>query len=343
MAKDISSDIGPDMWGVTIKEPGGPDVLTLGRLPIPAPGPGEVLIKVAAAGVNRPDCLQRAGLYPPPPGASPLPGLEVAGEIVAIGESSPDTQNSTQWQVGDQATALTPGGGYAGYALAPIGHILPIPGGLDLVHAAALPETTFTVYSNLFMRGRLSAGETVLIHGGSSGIGTTAIQLAHLMGATVFTTARTTEKCAACRKLGATEAFNYAEEDWVNKTLEATDGRGVDMVVDMVGAPYFDSNLSCLAMDGRLVVIAVQKGSQTDFDMRKLMLKRHTIMGSTLRPQSVEAKNRIAQGLKRDVWPLIEQGKMGPILHKSFPCDQAADAHRLMESNQHIGKIVLTF
>ena len=324
------------MRAVEISAPGGPDVLMPTTLPVPAPGRGEILIRVVAAGVNRPDVLQRSGAYPPPKGASPLPGLEVAGTVAAVGAGV------TGWAVGDSVCALTPGGGYAEYCVAPAAQVLPIPAGLGMIQAAALPETYFTVWTNLFERGRLTAGETVLIHGGSSGIGTTAIQLAEAFGAIVLTTAGSPEKCAACERLGADRAINHRSEDFVAVTKEVTQGRGVDIVLDMVGGSYVPRNLACLAVEGRHISIAFLSGAEVTLDLRPLMVKRLTMTGSTLRPQPIANKARIAQGLKDRVWPLLEAGTVGPVIHTTFPLAQAADAHRLMESSAHIGKIMLT-
>jgi NADPH:quinone reductase len=325
-----------EMRAVEIKQPGGPEALVPTRRPMPKPGPDEVLIKVAAAGVNRPDVLQRQGGYNPPPGASDLPGLEVAGEIVAVG---PDTK---RWKVGDRVMALVAGGGYAAYCVAPGPQCLPIPGKLDLVHAAGVPETFFTVWTNVFERGRLQAGESFLVHGGSSGIGTTAIQLASRFGARAFTTAGSDEKCSKCKELGAAVAINYRTQDFVQVVKEATGGQGVDVILDMVGGDYMAKNLQCLAVEGRLVQIAFLKGAKAELNFAGLMVKRQTITGSTLRPQSVTQKGAIAQALEAKVWPLLAAGQVAPLLHATFPLDQAAEAHRLMESSAHLGKIVLT-
>ena len=324
-----------DMTAIEIAQPGGPEVLKPGRRPVPAPGAGEVLIEVAAAGVNRPDVLQRQGGYAPPPGASDIPGLEVAGKIVAVGDSA------GSWKVGDSVCALVAGGGYAEYCAAPAPQCLPVPGKLDLVHAAALPETFFTVWTNVFDRGRLQRGETFLVHGGSSGIGTTAIQLAHGFGARVIATAGSDEKCEACRKLGADIAVNYRTEDFAAKVMEATEGKGADVILDMVGGDYIPKNLSCLAVEGRLVQIAFLKGSKAEINLAPIMMKRQTLTGSTLRPRSVAQKGEIAHSLREKVWPLLESGKIAPVIFKTFPLAQAADAHRLMESSAHVGKIVL--
>ena len=324
-----------DMTVIEIAQPGGPEVLKPGQRPVPAPGAGEVLIEVAAAGVNRPDVLQRQGGYAPPPGASDIPGLEIAGKIVGVGDSA------GSWKVGDSVCALVAGGGYAEYCAAPAPQCLPVPGKLDLIHAAALPETFFTVWTNVFDRGRLQRGETFLVHGGSSGIGTTAIQLAHGFGARVIATAGSDEKCEACRKLGADIAVNYRTEDFAAKVMEATEGKGADVILDMVGGDYIPKNLSCLAVEGRLVQIAFLKGSKAEINLVPIMMKRQTLTGSTLRPRSVAQKGEIAQSLQAKVWPLLESGKIAPVIFKTFPLAQAADAHRLMESSAHVGKIVL--
>ena len=314
---------------------GAPEVLTLAAAPTPRPGAGDVLIRVAFAGVNRPDILQRSGRYPPPPGASPLIGLEVSGEIVALGDGV------TSWRVGDRVCALTNGGGYAQFAVAPEGQVLPIPAGLSLEQAAALPETFFTVWSNVFERGRLGAGESLLVHGGSSGIGVTAIQMARARGATVYATAGSSEKVAACVALGATAAINYRDEDFVAAISRLTEGRGVDVVLDMVGGDYIGRNLRCLALGGRLVQIAFLKGSKAEVDWLALMVRRLTYTGSTLRPQSTAQKAAIAAALRREIWPLVEKGAIVPQIFKVFEFAQAAQAHTLMESSQHIGKIML--
>lgn len=323
------------MRAVEIARPGGPEVLRLAERPVPVPGPGEILIRVAAAGVNRPDCLQRAGLYAPPKGASDLPGLEAAGEIAALGPGVAD------WEVGDRVTALLPGGGYAEYAVTPAAHALPVPGDLSMVEAAALCETFFTVWTNVFGRGRLAAGETFLVHGGSSGIGTTAIQLAHARGARVIATAGSEEKCAACRGLGAELAVNYRETDFVAAVLAATAGRGADVILDMVGGDYIARNLKALAEEGRLVQIAFLQGPKAEINFAPLMMRRQTITGSTLRPQSVEAKARIAGALLDEVWPLLAAGRLRPVMDRVLPLAEAAAAHERMEGSAHIGKIVL--
>jgi NADPH2:quinone reductase len=307
--------------------------LRLCARPVPRPEAGQVLIRVAAAGINRPDLMQRAGKYPPPPGASDLPGLEVAGTIAASA--------APEWKEGDAVCALLAGGGYAEYATAPAGQCLPIPAGLTTVEAAALPETVFTVWNNLFVRGRLRAGETALIHGGASGIGTMAIQMAVAFGATPLVTAGTEEKCAACRALGAALAVNYREADFVAAVLEYTKGNGADAVLDMVGGDYLPRNLDCLAPDGRHISIATQRGGRAELDIVKIMQKRLTLTGSTLRPRPVAEKAALAQGLREQVWPLIEAGRIRPLIHKTFPLAQAQAAHELMESGEHTGKVVL--
>lgn len=320
------------MRAVEISVPGGPEVLKLTERPKPVPGHGEVLIEVAYAGVNRPDALQRAGAYDPPPGASDLPGLEASGTIVGIGPGV------SRWSVGDTVCALLPGGGYADFVTTPADHCLPIPDGMDLRDAACLPETFFTVWSNVFTRGRLRAGERFLIHGGTSGIGTTAIQLAHVRGARVFATAGSEEKCTACLNLGAERAMNYRTEDFV-AVLKAEGG--ADVILDMVGGDYIPRNLKALAPDGRLVQIAFLTGPKAEVNFAPLMVRRLTITGSTLRPQSVAAKAAIAQDLLQEVWPLLSAGRIAPVFDSLFPLEQAADAHTRMESSAHIGKIVL--
>ncbi|MGE5548048.1 MAG: NAD(P)H-quinone oxidoreductase [Solirubrobacterales bacterium] len=326
----------PDtMTCIEITQPGPADVLKPATRPTPRPGKGEVLIRVAAAGINRPDVLQRQGAYPAPPGASDLPGLEVAGTIAALGEGV------TSWTVGDAVCALVPGGGYAGFATTDARHCLPVPKGLDMVQAAALPETVFTVWHNVFERGGLKAGERFLVHGGASGIGTTAIQMAKGLGATVFATAGGQAKCEACRTLGADRAIDYTAEDFVEVVKAETKG-GVNVILDMVGGDYIPRNIKALAPDGRLVNIAFLKGSTADLNFMSVMLKRLTLTGSTLRPQSDEAKARMAASLRDKVWPLIEAGRIRPVVHATYPLEKAAEAHGLMESNTHIGKIVLT-
>ncbi len=320
---------------VALRAPGGPDQLVLAEGPTPTPSAGEVLIRVAAAGVNRPDVLQREGKYPPPPGASPILGLEVAGTVVGHGADVRD------WNVGDQVCALVAGGGYAEECVAPAPQCLPVPKGLSLIEAAALPETCLTVWTNLFQRGHLAAGETVLIHGGAGGIGTTAIQLAHAYGARVVTTAGTAEKCAACVTLGADWAINYHASDFVAEVRRLTGDRGVDVVLDIVGGEYVARNLRALAVEGRLVQIAFMQGSRVELDVRPIMTKRLTVTGSTLRPRSVAEKGAIACAVRERVWPLIEAGRVRPVIDRVFPLADAAAAHRRMESSAHIGKIVL--
>ena len=328
------------MRAVEISSFGAPDVLRLGQRPVPQPGVGELLIRVAASGINRPDVLQRAGHYAPPPGASDLPGLEVAGVIEAG-----DTQAmaSAGLKVGDRVCALVAGGGYAQWCVAPVGQCLPVPAGLNDIEAASLPETFFTVWSNVFDRGRLQAGEFLLVQGGSSGIGVTAIQLARAWDATVIVTAGSDEKCAACIELGASHAINYKTQDFVAEVQRITNGRGVDVVLDMVAGDYVAREVECLAEDGRLVIIAVQGGVKSSFNAGLVLRRRLTITGSTLRPRSVEFKAAIAQSLRSRVWPLIEQGKVRPVIYQTFDAGDAAAAHALMESNQHTGKIVLTW
>ena len=332
-----ASDQTPEtMRAVEITAPGGPDVLKPCTRPTPAPADHEILIHVAAAGVNRPDALQRAGAYPPPPDASDLPGLEVAGTVAAAGK------DVTRWQTGDAVCALTAGGGYAEYVAVHADHALPIPTGLDMVEAGALPETCFTVWHNVFERGALQPGETLLVHGGSSGIGTTAIQLAKALGSTVFVTAGSAEKCTACLALGADRAINYRDEDFVEVVQAETNRRGVDVILDMVGGDYIARNHRIAAEDGRIVQIAFLKSSKAEIDFTRLMIKRLTHTGSTLRPRTDEVKAGIARALERTVWPLIADGKVKPLIHKTFALEDAASAHALMESSAHIGKIVLT-
>ena len=324
------------MTAIEIREPGGAEVLHPVQRPLPVPGVGEVLIEVAAAGVNRPDISQRLGHYPPPPGASDIPGLEIAGRIAAIG------LGVHRQMVGQEVCALVSGGGYATHCLAPAPQVLPVPKGLSLIEAAAIPETFFTVWTNLFERGRLKAGESALIHGGSSGIGTTAIQLATAFGARVFATAGSTEKCRACERLGAECAIDYKREDFAAVIKERTGGAGVDVILDMVGGDYFQRNLDSLAVEGRLVYIAFLRGARVEGSLDRIMRNRLTITGSTLRPRTVEQKGAIAAALHREVWPLIEAGRVRPQIFKTFPLAEAAAAHRLLESSAHIGKIVLT-
>lgn len=324
------------MIAIEISSPGEPEVLVPVERPTPSPGPREVLIRVAAAGVNRPDVMQRRGKYPPPPGASDIPGLEVAGTVSAVGEGV------REFRVGDAVCALVAGGGYAEYCVAPVPQTLPAPKGLDLTAAAAIPETFFTVWTNVFDRGRLASGESILVHGGSSGIGTTAIQLAKARGARAFATAGSDDKCRACVELGAERCINYKSEDFVAAVREATGGRGVDVVLDMIGAEYFARNLDVLAIEGRLVEIATQRGSKTELNIMLVMQRRLTITGSTLRARSIEEKGIVAAGVREHVWPLIESGAVRPYVFATFPLRDAAAAHRLMESSTHIGKLVLT-
>ena len=324
------------MTAIEISEPGGPGVLAPAERDVPRPGPGEVLIAVEAAGVNRPDVMQRKGLYPPPPGASDIPGLEVAGTVVAHGDGVAEPA------VGARVCALVTGGGYAQYCVAAAPLCLPVPRGLDMAHAAGLPETFFTVWTNVFDRARLAPGESILVHGGSSGIGTTAIQLARAFGATVYVTAGSREKCDRCVALGADAAINYRDEDFVERIGALTGGRGVDVVLDMVAGDYLAKNIKCLATEGRLVIIAVQNGPRVEsFNVLPIMLKRLTVTGSTLRPRSVEEKAVIARALEARVWPLIEAGRVKSVVYSVLPLADAAAAHRLMESGEHIGKIVL--
>ncbi len=329
------------MRQIDMTGPGGPEVMRVTDAPVPQAGPGEVLIRVAAAGVNRPDVAQRSGTYPPPPGASPVLGLEVAGEIVALGEGVADLR------LGEQVCALVNGGGYAEFCVAPAGQCLPWPAGYDAVRAAALPETFFTVWANLFgpglpSGGHLQAGQSVLIHGGSSGIGTTAIQLARAFGARVFVTAGSADKCAACVALGAEAAIDYKTEDFVARIQALTDGRGVDVVLDMVAGGYLSRNTQVLARDGRLVVIAVQGGLRDpDFNIALMMMKRLVITGSTMRPRTAAEKAALRDGLLAEVWPLLDAGRCAPVVHGVFALEDVGAAHRLMESSAHIGKIVL--
>ncbi len=316
---------------------GGPETLVPAEAPVPAPAADEVLIRTQAIGVNRPDVAQRAGSYPPPPGASPILGLEAAGEVVAIGA------DVTRWRIGDRVCALTNGGAYAEYVTAPEAQTLPWPDGYDALAAAALPETFFTVWANLFMIGRLAAGESVLIHGGTSGIGVTALQLAHEFGATAYATAGSDAKTAACLRLGATAAINYRTADFLTEIRALTDNRGVDVVLDMVGAPYTPRNLRCLALDGRLVQIAFLEGSKLEsFDLLPIMMRRLTLTGSTMRPRSTAQKGAIAAELRARVWPVLSAGRCRPVIHAVFPFAEASQAHRLMESSAHIGKIMLS-
>mgnify|MGYP001216312224 CR=1 FL=1 len=329
-------DLPEKMTAIEITQPGGPEVLKPTQLPVPSPGTGEILVKVTAAGVNRPDVMQRLGNYPPPKGAPETPGLEIAGTIAAIGE------DVTGWKVGDELCALVAGGGYAEYCIAPALQCLHIPRGMDMTEAAALPETFFTVWDNVFTRGGLKKGETILIHGGSSGIGTTAIQLATAIGAKALVTAGSAEKCEACEKLGAIAAFNYRETDFVEGVQAATGEMGVDVVLDMVGGDYVARNLRVLAKGGRLIQIAVQHGTKAEIPVHVIMMKQITFTGSTLRPRSVEEKALITEQLREKAWPLIEAGKVKPLIHEQFPLEEASKAHALMDSSAHIGKIVLT-
>jgi NADPH2:quinone reductase len=324
------------MHAVEIAKPGGPEALVPTERPLPTPKPNEILVKVAAAGVNRPDILQRQGLYAVPPDASDLPGLEIAGEVVACGAKA------SRWKVGDKVCALAHGGGYAEYCVVPEVQALPVPTGLSVVEAASLPETFFTVWSNVYDRGRLKAGETLLVHGGSSGIGVTAIQIARAMGNRVLATAGSDDKCAACVRLGADKAINYRTQDFLAEVQAATDGKGVNVILDMVGGDYVPKELKCLADEGRLVFIAFLRGPKTELDINEVMRRRLTLTGSTLRPRPVEFKGAVAASLREHVWPLIESGKIKPVIFKTFPLAQASEAHKLMESSQHIGKIVLT-
>jgi len=324
------------MRAVEITKPGGPEVLKPAERPRPVPGENEILVKVAAAGVNRPDVLQRMGNYPVPPGASDIPGLEVSGEVVQTGKGV------TLWKPGDKVCALVAGGGYAEFCAAPEVQALPMPKGLTPVQAASLPETFFTVWSNVYDRGRLAPGETLLVQGGTSGIGVTAIQMAAAMGNRVYATAGSDEKCVACVRLGAERAFNYRTQDFEKEIHAATGGKGVNVILDMVGGDYVPRELKCLADDGRLVFIAYLRGPKTELNIDAVMRRRLTITGSTLRPRPVEFKGAIARSLRGRIWPLIEAGRIKPEVYKTFPLEQAADAHRLMESSQHIGKIVLT-
>jgi NADPH:quinone reductase len=323
------------MTAIEITAPGGPDVLNPKTLPTPKPGAGQILVKVAAAGVNRPDIAQRSGSYPPPSGHSPLPGLEVAGEVAAVGAGV------TRWKAGDKVCALVNGGGYAEYCLAEEPIALPIPSGLDMVHAAAVPETFFTVWNNVFERGRLAAGEWFLVHGGSSGIGTTAIQLAKAFGAKVIATAGAADKCKACVELGADRAVNYKTEDFVAVAREVTGGKGIDVILDMVGGDYTERNIVAAAEEGRIVQIAVLGGAEVKINIARVMMKRLTLTGSTLRPRTRETKAGFARALESKVWPLLAAGKIKVVLDSTFPLARAADAHRRLETSAHVGKVVL--
>ena len=324
------------MRAIEITAHGKPEVLKPGTRPVPQPQPGEVLVRVAAAGVNRPDVLQRMGLYPVPPGASDIPGLEIAGTVAAVGAGV------TAWKPGDALCALVQGGGYAEYCTAPVPQCLPIPKGLSPVEAASLPETFFTVWSNVFDRARLAPGESLLVQGGSSGIGVTAIQMAKAFGHKVLATAGSPQKCAACEELGADRAINYRTEDFVAVAKEATGGRGVDVILDMVGGEYVDRELKCLADDGRVVIIAMLGGARSTVSLNEILRRRLVLTGSTLRPRPVEFKGAIARSLREKVWPHIESGRIRPVVFRIFPLDEAAQAHALMETGQHIGKIVLS-
>ena len=324
------------MRAVEISKPGPPEVLRTVERPDPTPGAGDVRIRVSAAGVNRPDILQRQGAYPPPPGASDLPGLEVAGVIDVLGSGV------SEWHVGDRVCALVSGGGYATLCTAPAVQCLPIPRGMDFVTAAAIPETFFTVWTNVFDRGRLRAGESALFHGGSSGIGTTAIQLAVARGSRVFATAGSDEKCRACEQLGAERAINYRSDDFVEVVKQLTGGQGVNLILDIVGGDYIARDLAALAVEGRLVVIGFMGGDTATIDFRRVLGRRLTITGSTLLPRSAVEKGEIATALRWEVWPLLEQGAVKPVVYRTFPLEDAAAAHRLMESSEHVGKIVLT-
>lgn len=332
----MTTEIPTEMTAIEIAQPGGPDALKPGTRPVPTPAEGEVLVKVAAAGVNFPDVMQRRGNYPPPPGASDIPGLEIAGVVISLGAGVKGLQP------GDEICALVSGGGYAEYCVAPAAQCLPVPDNFDMVRAAAIPETFFTVWTNLVDRGELQAGQWVLIHGGSGGIGTAAIQVAHALGARVLTTARTAEKCAMCETLGADRAINYTEEDFVEIAKEMTGGAGVDLIIDIVGGDYAVRNLHALAEGGRLVQVAVQGGAKPEIPLFLIMQKRLTLTGSTLRPRSVAEKGAIAAALKECIWPGLSAGELGPLVHITFPLAEAAKAHELMESSAHMGKIVLT-
>ena len=325
-----------EMVAIEISEPGAPDVLKPGTRAMPVPGENEVLIRVAAAGVNRPDVAQRKGVYPPPPGASDIPGLEIAGEIVSLG-SGVDS-----FSVGEAVCALIAGGGYAEYAVAPVPQVLPVPKGLSMVQAAGLPETFFTVWSNIFDRARFETGESVLIHGGSSGIGTTAIQLCRALGASaIYTTAGSEDKAAFCEKLGATKAINYKTQSFDEEIAALTGKTGVDVILDMVGGDYLPRNIACLKPDGRIVQIALMGGAKSEINLGRVMMNRLTITGSTLRARSVAFKGDIAEAMHKTVWPLLEAGDIAPVIHTTFPLAEAASAHALMESSSHIGKIIL--
>jgi len=331
----MSSQLPENMQAIEIAQPGPPDVLRLTSRALPQPAAGEVLIRVSAAGVNRPDVMQRLGMYPPPPGAPDIPGLEVAGTVVKLGNAV------SRWKSGDRVCALVAGGGYAEYVTAPWQQCLPIPGDLSMNEAASLPETFFTVWSNVFERARLAAGETLLVQGGSSGIGVTAIQLSRAFGHRVFVTAGSPEKCRICEQLGAERAINYRNEDFVSVTRGLTDGRGVDVILDMVAGDYVPRELQCLADDGRLVIIAFLGGTKTELNMTDILRRRLTITGSALRPRSVEFKAGLARALEEKVWPLVANGTIKPVIHQCYPLGDAREAHATMESSSHVGKLVL--
>jgi len=331
----MSPAIPENMRAIEIAQPGAPDVLRPVTRPLPKTGPEDVLIQVSAAGVNRPDVMQRLGMYPPPPGAPDIPGLEVAGTVVKVGSEA------SRWETGDRVCALVAGGGYAEYAAAPWQQCLPVPDGLSMAEAAALPETFFTVWANVFERGHLAPGETLLVQGGSSGIGVTAIQLAHAFGNRVFVTAGSDAKCRECERLGAERAINYKTEDFVSVVKEVTSGRGVDVILDMVAGDYVPRELQCLADDGRLVIIAFLGGTKTQLNMTDILRRRLTITGSTLRPRPVSFKAELARTLEDKVWPLIASGKIRPVIHSRFAMEDARGAHALMESSNHIGKLIL--
>lgn len=324
------------MTGIALNGKGGPEVLQPQSMAVPMPGPGQVLVKVAAAGVNRPDVQQRMGAYPPPPGHSPLPGLEIAGEVAVVGTGV------ARWKAGDQVCALVNGGGYAEYCIAEDVQALPIPKGVAMAEAGGIPETAFTVWNNVFERGALEAGDWFLVHGGTSGIGTTAIQLAKAFGARVIATAGSADKCQVCRDLGADHAINYKTDDFVAVIKDATGGHGIDVTLDMVGGDYTERNIAAAAEDGRIVQIATLAGPMTTFTLPRLMMKRLTLTGSTLRPRTRDVKARFARALEKQVWPLYASGRVKVIMDSTFPLAQASDAHRRMETSQHVGKIVLT-
>lgn len=328
------------MLAIEITTAGGPDVLRPVERPVPEPGPGEVLVRVRAAGVNRPDILQRLGRYAPPPGVSDIPGLELSGTVERLGPA--EDGGLPRWKPGDTVCALVSGGGYAEFAVVPAPQCLPVPMGIDTIPAAAIPETYFTVWTNVFTRGRLRAGETLLVHGGTSGIGTTAIQLARAFGATVFATAGSDEKCAACEGLGAAAAFNYRTGDFADAVAAITGGRGVDVILDIIGADYLERNLRSLAIEGRLLQIGLLGGARAEMDLGTLMRRRLTLTGSTLRARSTGEKGAIAREVEERVWPLLTAGTVRPVIYRTLPLEQAAEAHRLLESGEVIGKVVLT-